>query len=95
MTRPKNQESAKTEARLQQAIAAYKQNKKNSKVSLRSVARDYNVPRQTLKDRLDGKQSRNKAQENTMQLTHPEEKELVRWITTLTERGYAPRYRTV
>ena len=95
MTRPKNQESTKTEARLQQAITAYKENKNNPKVSLQSVARDYDVPRQTLKDHLDRKQPRNKAQENTMQLTHAEEKELVRWITTLTECGYAPRYRTV
>ena len=30
-----------------------------------------------------------------MHLTHQEEKELVHWVTTLTERGYAPRYRTV
>jgi hypothetical protein len=62
------------------------QTKQYLKLSLRSVARDYNVPRQTLKDRFDGKQPRNKAQVNTMQLTHPEEKELARWITTLTER---------
>jgi hypothetical protein len=30
-----------------------------------------------------------------MHLTHQEENELVHWITTLTERGYAPRYRTI
>ena len=30
-----------------------------------------------------------------MHLTIQEEKELVHWITTLTQRGYAPQYRTV
>ena len=30
-----------------------------------------------------------------MHLTKVEETELVHWITTLTQRGYAPRYRTL
>ena len=30
-----------------------------------------------------------------MNLTIHEEKELVHWITLLTQRGYAPRYQTV
>ena len=30
-----------------------------------------------------------------MHLIIDEEKELVHWITTLTQHGYAPRYRTV
>jgi len=95
MTRPKGLESAAKEARLQQAIAAYKKQQNTSKVSLRCIAKDFNVPRQSLKNRLDGKLPRNQAHEESMNLTIGEEKELVHWITTLTTRGYAPRYRTV
>lgn len=92
MTRPKDHKTTETEARLQQAIAVYK---KDPNRSLRSIARDFKVTRQTLKNRLDGKPPHNKAQEQAMHLTHAEEKELVHWITTLTERGYTPRYRTI
>lgn len=96
MTRRKDQEITEKEARLQQAIVEYKKRQKTSKTtSLNRVAKDFNVPRQTLKDRLDGKLPRNKAHEELMHLTNEEEKELVHWITTLTQRGYAPRYRTV
>jgi len=96
MTRRKDQEITEQEARLQQAIVEYKKRQKTSKTtSLNRVAKDFNVPRQTLKDRLDGKLPRNKAHEELMHLTNEEEKELVHWITTLTQRGYAPRYRTV
>jgi hypothetical protein len=96
MTRRKNPETAENEARLQQAIAEYqKQQKKPPKVSLRRVAKEFNVPRQTLRDRLDGKLPRNKAHEQLMHLTNEEENELVHWITTLTPCGYAPHYRTV
>jgi hypothetical protein len=46
-------------------------------------------------NRLDGRLPRNKVHEYTMHLTHQEENELVHWITILTDRGYAPRYRTI
>src|SRR6266516_29329 len=83
MTRPKDPERAETEARLQQAIAAYrKQQKKSKKVSLRRIAKDFNIPRQSLQNRLDGKLPRNQAHEQLMHLTIEEEKELVHWITT-------------
>ena len=96
MTRPKDPESAEKEARLQQAIAAYrKQQKKSKKVFLRRIAKDFNVPRQSIQNHLDGKLPRNHAHEQLMHLTIEEEKELVHWITTLTIRGYAPRYCTV
>ena len=99
MTRRKNPESAEKEARLQEAIVEYKkrvkQQKSASKVSINRLAKDFKVPRQTLTDRLNGKQARNKAHEETMNLSIHEEKELVHWITTLTQHGYAPRYRTV
>jgi hypothetical protein len=96
MTRPKDPESAEKEERLQQAIAEYqKRKKKSSKISVLGVAKEFNVPRQTLQDRLDGRLPCNKAHEYAMHLTHQGENELVHWITTLTERGYAPRYRTI
>jgi glutathione peroxidase-family protein len=40
-------------------------------------------------------QPRNKAHEESMNLSNVEETELEHWITTLTQCGYAPRYRTV
>ena len=99
MTRRKDPESAEKEARLQQAIAEYKKQQKKSreghKVSLRRVVKNFNVPHQTLKDRLDEKLPRNKAHEQSMHLTNEEEKELIHWITTLTQRGYALCYRIV
>ena|SRR5437762_8660023 len=96
MTHPKDPESTEKEERLQQAVAEYKKRQKNSsKVSVLGVAKEFNIPRQSLQNRLDGKLPRNKAHEHAMHLTHQEEKELVHWITTLTEHGYAPHYHTV
>ena len=69
--------------------------KKHGKASLRIVAKDFNICRQILKNHLDGITPRNKAHEHSMNLSNDEEKELVHWITTLTQRGYAPRYRTI
>ena len=66
MTRPKNSESMPTEARIQEAIRALK---KDSKLSIRKAAKDFNIPRQSLKNRLTGKKPRNKAQEDHMNLT--------------------------
>jgi len=96
MTRPKNKESAETEVRLKQAIAEYRKKKKTQKkVSLQGLVRDCNVNRQTLQNRLNGMQSRNKAQQHSMQVRDAKEKELGHWITTLIQRGYAPRYHIV
>jgi Tc5 transposase DNA-binding domain len=99
MPRPKDPERAETEARLQQAITEYKKRQKqapnDSKSSLRRVATDFNVSRDTLKACINGRLPRNKAHEELMHLTIQEEKELAHWITTLTQHGYAPRYRTV
>ena len=94
MTRRRVQESVEKEARLQEIIAEYqKRQKKSNKISLNRVAKDFNVPRQTLKDRLDGKLPRNKVHEELMHLINEEEKELVHYITILIERDYTPRYR--
>jgi len=96
MTRAKSQEIAEKEARMQKAIEAYeKECKLSKKPSIRVIAREFKVPRSTLKGRLVGKLSRNQAHEELMHLTKVEETELVHWITRLTQRGYAPRYYTV
>src|SRR5947207_2676966 len=99
MTRHKKSESMEKEARLQEAIVEYKKRvqkqKSITKVSINRVTKDFNVLRQTLTDRLNGKLPRNKAHEELMNLTNLEEKELVHWITVLTQHGYAPRYSTV
>ena len=91
MTRPINQEVIEKEARLQEAMASVWAKKHTAS----SAARAFNVPRQTLYDRLDGKLPRNKAHETEQLLSHAEEKELVRWITRLTITGYPPRYDTL
>src|SRR5271169_5832223 len=56
----------------------------------------FDVRRSTLYDRVKyGKKPRNQAHEDDQNLTHAEEKELVRWITRLTISGYAPGYETL
>jgi len=84
---------------MQEAITEYqkrqKKNPKDRKSSIRQVAVDFNIPRKTLEGRLKGAVPRYQAQETLMNLTIHEEKELVHWITRLTQCGYAPRYSTV
>ena len=92
MTRPKDQAAAEKEARLQEAIAAVKAKEH----TCYSAAKAFNVPPRTLYDRVNGgKKPRNQAHERDQNLTHAEEKELVRWITLLTISGYPPRYETL
>ena len=96
MTRGKCRQSAENESRMQQAIVAYRNRQKSSgTASVRTIAKEFNVPRSTLQARLDGRLARNQAHEQLMHLTKVEETELVHWITILTQRGYAPRYRTL
>jgi hypothetical protein len=100
MPRAKDPERAETEARLQQAIAEYKKRQKknpneNKSSIIRRVAKDFNIPRKTLEGRLKGCVAHNPAHESLMHLTINEEKELVHWITTLIQHGYAPRYTTI
>ena len=92
MTRPKNPEAAEREARLQEAITAVL----NNEYTCHTAATVFNVPRRTLYDRVKGnKKPRNQAHEPNQNLTHMEERELVRWITRLTISGFPPRYATL
>jgi len=91
MTRLTDYERIEKEARLQEAVSAV-QNKEHN---VPSAARTFNVPQQTLYDRIKGKPPRNQSHEADQLLSHAEEKELVRWITRLTITGYPPRYQTL
>src|SRR5215472_11236518 len=73
MMRRKNPLRREKNARLQKAIEAIEKRD----ISIRKAACDYDVPHQTLNDRINGKHlPSNKAQESQMHLTNAEEKEL-------------------
>ena len=92
MTCPKNYAAIKKEAQLQDAITAVK----NKEYSVHAAAIAFNVQRRTLYYRIkEHKKPRNLAHERDQNLTHAEEKELVRWITCLTITGYPSRYKTL
>ena len=70
MTRPKNHTAREKEARLQTAITAVK----NGQYTCHTAAQEFNVPRRTLYDRVNGgKKPRNLAHERDQNLTHDEE----------------------
>jgi hypothetical protein len=91
MTRPRNLESARKEARLQEALAAVRSEQHN----VPSAAKEFGVSSRTLYDRVNGVLPRNQAHEAEQILSKAEEKELVRWITRLTITGYPPRHSTL
>lgn len=91
MTRHKNPEAIERDTRIEEALAAIISGQHNCNSA--SVA--FNVSRQTLYDRMKGAQPRRLAQEKQQNLSHAEEKELVRWITRLTITGYPPRHKTL
>ena len=92
MTRPKDPHAAEKEAQLQKAITAVQ----NGEHTCHSAAIAFNVTRRTLYARINqNAKPRNQAHESEQNLTHVEEKELVRWITLLTISGYPPRYETL
>jgi hypothetical protein len=80
MTRPTNPALVEKEARLQEAVAAILSGKHTG----HSAAIAFDVPRQTLYDRLEGKPPRNQAHEADQLFSHAEETEFVRWITCFT-----------
>jgi hypothetical protein len=91
MTSPKDITAAEKEARLQEAIATVK----NKQYTCYAAAKVFNVPAQTLYDRVNGnKKPHHQAHECDQILTHTEE-ELVQWITRLTICGYPPWYETL
>jgi hypothetical protein len=91
MTRRKNPKAIEKEATLQEALAAVV----SGQYTCSSASIVFNVPRQTLYNRMNGKQPRHLAQEKQQVLSHAEEKKLVRWITHLTITGYPPWHKTL
>jgi len=91
MTRPKNLQRMEKEARVQEALETVV----SSQHTCSSASVAFNVPHQTLYDRMNGKPPRHLAQEKQQVLSNAEEKELVQWITRLTITAYPPRHKTL
>lgn len=58
--------------------------------NIERAAKIYNVPRTTLRDRLNGTQERSQTRANNHKLTEFEEESLVKWILDLDKRGLPP-----
>ena len=86
---PRQQRSIQTsrEGRLSLAIAAYRNNQKQS---LRALAKVYDVPESTLRTRLRGTQPRSETVSARRRLSPIEEQSLVQWILDLDRRGFPP-----
>jgi helix-turn-helix, Psq domain len=92
MTRSKNVQGAEYNARIDDALEAYKLG--NYK-SYRAAARAFDVSKTTLIERAKGRTTRNLAHEDQQILSVEDETELVQWITRLTLCGYPPKPYTV
>jgi hypothetical protein len=84
--------SASKEARVILALEALQNDKK---LSLRAVAKLYNVPVTTLYDRRAGRPARRDTTPNSRRLTDSEEKAIVQYIIDLSARSFPPRLRGV
>jgi len=91
MTRRANPDAIEKEARLQQAIAAYKNQERTAADAIRA----FNVASRTFYRRLSGIPTCNLAHEEEQLLSHIQERELVRWISRLAITGYPLRYATL
>jgi hypothetical protein len=76
---------AYSEEDIQKAITSWK-NREFS--SIRATAIHFQVPAQTLRDRMAGRKTKAQAREEVQLLSNAEEKTLVRWITRLTSTGF-------
>lgn len=83
-----SQKRVEQEGRLLIAIQAI-QNQEIS--SVRKAAEVYDVPRTTLRTRLDGQYYRAETRANSHKLTIYEEETLYNWIVSLDKRGASPR----
>jgi len=80
--------STSKEARVILALEALQNDKK---LSLRAVARLYNVPVTTLYNRRNGRPARRDLLANSRKLTDLEEKAIVQYTIELSERAFPPR----
>ena len=81
-------DSIKQEGRILLAIQAFK---KQELTNISIAARTFNVPRPTLRRRLDGIESCATSRANSAELTLIEEESLQKWILSMDSRGSAPR----
>ena len=63
--------------------------------SVQAAAKAYDIPRSTLRDRIDGMASRRNSTPNSQKLTPKEEEAIVRYILDLYSRGFPPRPQAV
>ena len=56
--------------------------------SIRAIATHFKLPESTLRKRLNGRQSRNKAHEHTQLLSNAEESALAKWVTRQSAIGF-------
>ena len=80
--------SIEQEGRILLAIQAFK-NRDIGSIAL--AASTFNVPRTTLRRRIDGVQNRANSRANSSKLTETEEESLEKWILSMDLRGAAPR----
>lgn len=84
--------SIEQEGRILLAIQAFK----NEEIaSIHEVARQFGIPRTTLRRRLAGSTNRTETRANSHKLTQIEEESLRKWILSMDSRGAAPRPATV
>ena len=83
-----NMPSPSKEARVILAIKALRDDKQ---LSLRAVAKLYNIPASTLRDRRSGKLARRDIPANSRNLTDLEEKTIVQYVVELYTRAFPPR----
>ena len=76
------------EGRILLAIQAFK---KQEFTNISIAARTFNVPRSTLRRRLNGIQCRATSRANSTKLTTIKEESLQKWILSMDSRGSAPR----
>ena len=76
-------------------ILALEALKRDEKLSLRAVARLYNVPAMALSDRRAGRPAQSDTVPSSKSLTQSEEEAIVLYIVELSERAFPPRLRSV
>jgi len=80
--------STNPEGRILLAIQAIKRGQIQS---IRVAAESYDVPWETLRDRLNGKPARRDCTPNNRKLTSLEESAIIQYILDLDSRGFPPR----
>ena len=82
------QDSIHQESRILLAIEAIQ---KESISSITAAARVYDVPRSTLRDRVNGAQAKPTTRAHNHKLTQLDEDVLTKWVISMDDRGAAPR----